>query len=777
MTLTVGYVGMGGGKYAAEQLRTLIESLGMKLVVISEWNDADIKFNLSTFLSEMKGFDILICPIDHYKFPYKGNNKLSQCMALGKPVVASPLQSYKEIIKQGENGFIADNFEQWKSILTLLRDDGNLRAKVGAAAYETVKDKFSVHTAAATLIEQFKSAEETIDIIIPNYNNTKYLCKTLESLKRNTKSPYVVHLVDSSSEDIAPALELLKGMPHTFHKMPARSCFSKQVNEGIKNSNNNLILVGNNDLLFTEAWDAPLREAIKKNPNSMVGPLSNCDKYWLHQHALVTKKGVSLEPGVHTLESFDETDFYDSQGLLTKDETLERDKLAFYCALFERKLVARIGLLDEVFQNGGEDFDFCYRAKKAGWRFFSVHKSFVFHFGGKTRKVSENENYELHHKEDDFNNARLKTKLNKSVLAFYLGQGWERWDERNLVEGGIGGSETAAIWMARELSKYGYQVKIFGDPHDQHMDSSGDDVEYLHWSKWDEYARSTYIDFLVSSRTVAPLHAFLHGYRKYVWVHDVFIHPDTNHNVALDKTNYYLVLSEWHKQFLHEHHRIPLEKIRITANGIDPTRYAKEVEKNPNQIFYSSSPDRGLDTLLYCTDFIKHYVPDLNVVVAYGFNNWEKAVRIRNNAGEIQQMEELKRALEKPYVKYVGRVDQKTLADIQLQSSGWFYPTRFHETFCITSAEAGWAKTPILASKHAGLITTVKDGGILLDGDAYTKEFRERFIEQGVKLLTDKKYNQEWSMRSYERMQRFTWKAVAAQWHKMFQDDVFEGLQ
>jgi glycosyltransferase involved in cell wall biosynthesis len=453
-----------------------------------------------------------------------------------------------------------------------------------------------------------------------------------------------------------------------------------------------------------------------------------------------------------------------------------RDKLAFYCTMFDRRLVSRIGLLDETFINGGEDFDYCYRAKKAGWSFESHYKSFVLHFGGKTRKVNEEENKERHQKEDKFNNSLLGRKLSKSMLVFYLGQGWERWDETNIISGGIGGSETAAIWMAREMAAIGYQVKVFADPPADHMDSSGADVEYINWEKYEKFAKSTYIDFLISSRTCEPFNKFMHAYRKYVWIHDVFINWDRNYNCHVDKVNYFLTLSDWHKDYVHQHHNIPKDKILVTTNGVDPTRYNKQIAKIPGQIVYSSSPDRGLDTLLYCSDFIKNYVPNLKILVAYGFDNWEKAVLVRKDQAEIKWMQSIKKDLQKPHVKYIGRVDQKNLAEIQQESSAWLYPTRFHETNCITAIENGFAKNPILATSLAGLITTVGDKGILLEGNAYDKEYREKFIEESIKLLTDNKYWNEWSEKSHTRMSKFTWKNVAAQWHKLFQDNVFERL-
>lgn len=127
--ISVVWCGMGGGSYAAKQLRPLIESLGMKLTIISEWSDADVAWNLNTWQDEVKKHDIVICPTDQNKFPYKGNNKVTHFMALGMPVIASPLQSYREIIEHGADGFIADNISDWEKCLIRLRDDADFRKK------------------------------------------------------------------------------------------------------------------------------------------------------------------------------------------------------------------------------------------------------------------------------------------------------------------------------------------------------------------------------------------------------------------------------------------------------------------------------------------------------------------------------------------------------------------------------------------------------------------------------------------------------------------------
>ena len=42
-------------------------------------------------------------------------------MSLGLPVLASPIMSYEELIKNGENGYLCDSFEDWRKGLENLK--------------------------------------------------------------------------------------------------------------------------------------------------------------------------------------------------------------------------------------------------------------------------------------------------------------------------------------------------------------------------------------------------------------------------------------------------------------------------------------------------------------------------------------------------------------------------------------------------------------------------------------------------------------------------------
>jgi len=72
----------------------------------------------------------------------KSENRLTLKMALGLPVVASPVPAYLGIIDHGVNGFIADSPQAWRDSLQALRDP-ELRARMGRLARQSVVERYS----------------------------------------------------------------------------------------------------------------------------------------------------------------------------------------------------------------------------------------------------------------------------------------------------------------------------------------------------------------------------------------------------------------------------------------------------------------------------------------------------------------------------------------------------------------------------------------------------------------------------------------------------------
>lgn len=190
--------------------------------------------------------------------------------------------------------------------------------------------------------------------------------------------------------------------------------------------------------------------------------------------------------------------------------------------------------------------------------------------------------------------------------------------------------------------------------------------------------------------------------------------------------------------------------------------------KSSPKLIYSSSPDRGLDTLLYLWPFIHNEFPEAELNIFYGFDWWTKSIEQSGNKQQKQWRDQILEALDQPGVNNHGRVSRSELAEWWEITDVWLYPTRFWETYCITALEAQLSRTAIVTSNLAGLQTTVGLRGILIDGDAYTKEYREQALQATFGILKDDFLRQELTEKAYQWAIQQTWENRAKEWLDIF---------
>ncbi len=153
--VNIGWVGTSGGfRYLAlleETIYKLITEFPKKIeiFVISDkpfipkkftFKVKNIKWSLQDEYQYFFILDISIMPLDHSKrAKSKAGFKIIQSMACGIPVVASSVGFNKNIIEQGENGFLAESPDDFYKYLKQLVMDEKLRMKMGIRGYYSVK--------------------------------------------------------------------------------------------------------------------------------------------------------------------------------------------------------------------------------------------------------------------------------------------------------------------------------------------------------------------------------------------------------------------------------------------------------------------------------------------------------------------------------------------------------------------------------------------------------------------------------------------------------------
>lgn len=200
-----------------------------------------------------------------------------------------------------------------------------------------------------------------VAIIICGYNQDKLLKKCLSSLKKNTLyKNYKVFFIDDSGTG-----KIGKIVKKNFSWVDVRI---KEKNTGFSSSNN----IG-------------IKRALKKSFQYIM--LLNDDteiiqKNWLDKMVEIGNSEDKIGILGCKVLNPDNTLQWPSWIKNQENEIQEVPQIIGCCLMFKKKVSDKIGLLDEKFDPVyGEESDFCFRAKKAGFNIIYVPNAKIIHYG------------------------------------------------------------------------------------------------------------------------------------------------------------------------------------------------------------------------------------------------------------------------------------------------------------------------------------------------------------------------------------------------------------
>ncbi len=209
-----------------------------------------------------------------------------------------------------------------------------------------------------------------VSIIIVNWNGRHYLDTCLSSVLNQTYSNFEIIMVDNASVDGSVECVQKKYPSVKIIQTNENLGFARGCNVGMRASNADYIVALSNDTQVVLNW---LEELVK---------VAETDE----------KIGICGSK----LLLMDTPDIYNSAGFFIiwnsfiydrapgkkvgKYEKLEQvDGVCAASALFRKKMLDEIGLLDERLFFGHDDIDLCWRAKHAGWKAMYVPSSVCYH--------------------------------------------------------------------------------------------------------------------------------------------------------------------------------------------------------------------------------------------------------------------------------------------------------------------------------------------------------------------------------------------------------------
>lgn len=102
-------------------------------------------------IASINEFDVGIMPLPDDPWARgKCAFKLVQYMACGVPTVASPVGANRDVVTEA-TGFLAANADDWVSALRSLRDDADLRRRLGTAGRERIESQYSLESTTPVL--------------------------------------------------------------------------------------------------------------------------------------------------------------------------------------------------------------------------------------------------------------------------------------------------------------------------------------------------------------------------------------------------------------------------------------------------------------------------------------------------------------------------------------------------------------------------------------------------------------------------------------------------
>jgi len=261
-----------------------------------------------------------------------------------------------------------------------------------------------------------------ISLIVLSWNTKNLLRDCLKSI--NLKDVFEIIVVDNNSSDGSwemvkkefPNVKLIKNRKNLG--------FAKGNNQGIKKAKGNLIMILNSDTIISKGSLKKLADSfVRDNKIAAVSPL------------LLFKSGEIQEDYYMKFPNLWQIFFYHNRLLrslilktplkslilskLSKKKIIEVEQLPGAALMAKRGVWDKVGLLDEDYHFLYEDVDWCFRAKKLGFKLVVIPEAKIIHLGGGSWKKRIN-NESITFYKQYFTSMLLFVKKNYGQLELRL---------------------------------------------------------------------------------------------------------------------------------------------------------------------------------------------------------------------------------------------------------------------------------------------------------------------------------------------------------------------
>lgn len=278
----------------------------------------------------------------------------------------------------------------------------------------------------------------------------------------------------------------------------------------------------------------------------------------------------------------------------------------------------------------------------------------------------------------------------------------KKFNPTTLENEGLGGSESAFVYITKELAKLGQKILAFCN-----CDAPGnyDGVEFFFIHDFPFMHRLNQFPHVISSRFLDPFYIECGSKAKHsLWLHDS---PEASFYSHINwkdvRVDEFFVLSEYHKNLWQQ--ALPKEwqpNLFQTSNGFDEKLFFPKEERKKQMIF-TSRPERGLKEAFKVWANLKNKGHDLEFVAC----TYTQELDLKNDP-DLADCFDL---FNHPGVHFKGALSKQDLA-LEIQNSKiLIHPNVITniETSCIAAIEAQACGVPVICGEGGALKETVQN--------------------------------------------------------------------
>lgn len=233
-----------------------------------------------------------------------------------------------------------------------------------------------------------------LSIVIVNFNVERLLKNCISSVYTKTKSIlFDVWVVDNNSVDASVSMVRQNFPQVNLIENKENVGFAKANNQAITKCTGDYVLLLNPDTLIVQNAIEKVIDFMDENPTVGICGCKVLNEDGTLQFACrrsIPTPGVAFFRLTGLSRLFPKSKIMARYNLtyLDPDKPHEVDAVSGAFLMIRRKVIEEIGWLDERFFMYGEELDWCFRTKKAGWIVMYYPKAEIIHYKGECSKFN-----------------------------------------------------------------------------------------------------------------------------------------------------------------------------------------------------------------------------------------------------------------------------------------------------------------------------------------------------------------------------------------------------